>query len=69
MKDLSSIGLEAISERTKELWYAVNRKYGDNTYTLAVNGIGEVVLSKGYAQELVKGNRNVQKALSGLLAK
>jgi len=60
-------GLAAISQKTTDLWYAVNKKYGDHTYTLAVNGLDEVILCKGYTEEIAKGNRNVQRALRDLL--
>lgn len=62
-------GLNAISETTLHLWYKVNKKYGDHVYTLAVNGLDEVVLNKGYTEAIVKGsNRAVQKVLCELLA-
>lgn len=58
-----------ISETTRKLWYKVNAKYGDHVYALAVNGLGEVVLCRGYMGEIVRGtNRDVQKVLRGLLA-
>ena len=60
-------GLNAISNRTIELWHKVNAKYGDHAYNLAVNGLDEVVLCKGYTDEIAKGNRNVQMALVDLL--
>lgn len=49
-------GLNAISETTLNLWYKVNKKYGDHVYTLAVNGLDEVVLNKGYTESIVKGS-------------
>ncbi len=62
--------LKAISQRTTELWYQVNKKYGDHKYTLGVNGLGEVILSKGYGGEVIaKGNRNAQRVLTELLNK
>ena len=62
-------GLNEISETTLNLWYKVNKKYGDHVYTLAVNGLDEVVLNKGYTEAIVKGsNRAVQKVLCELLA-
>lgn len=60
-------GLEAITEKTTELWYKVNAKYGNHNYTLGVNGLGEVVLSKAYTEDIAVGNANVQKALRELL--
>ncbi len=60
-------GLNAISARTLTLWYEVNKKYGRHEYTLGVNGLDEVVLSRRYIGDLAKGNRNVQKYLSELL--
>lgn len=60
-------GLAAISQKTTDLWYAVNKKHGNHAYTLAVNGLDEVILCKGYTEEIAKGNRNVQRALRDLL--
>ena len=60
-------GLNAISETTLNLWYKANKKYGDHVYTLAVNGLDEVVLSKRYMEDIAKGNREVQTALKELL--
>lgn len=59
--------LDAISKRTLQLWYKVNEKYGDHAYSLGVNGLGEVVLDKGYTEELARGNRNAQRVLRELL--
>lgn len=65
----SRTGLEVITQTTRNLWYKVNEKYGDHVYTLAVNGLDEVVLCKGYSEEIVRGNnRDVQKVLRELLA-
>ena len=62
-------GLEVITQTTTNLWYKVNEKYGNHVYTLAVNGLDEVVLCKGYSEEIARGNnRDVQKALRELLA-
>ncbi|MBQ7895977.1 MAG: hypothetical protein IJ364_05415 [Oscillospiraceae bacterium] len=62
-------GLEAITQTTTNLWYKVNKKYGNHVYTLGVNGLDEVVLRKGYGEEIVRGNnREVQKVLRELLA-
>lgn len=55
-------GLDAISKRTLKLWYAVNEKYGSHVYTLAVNGLDEVILSKAYTEDIAKGNRNVERS-------
>ena len=60
-------GLKAISKRTTDLWYKVNEKYGNHVYNLCVNGNDEVLLCKGYTEEIAKGNRNTQKALRDLL--
>lgn len=60
-------GLNAISKTTLELWYKVNEKYGDNKYTLAVNGLDQVILSKGYTDVIAKGNREAQKVLRNLI--
>ena len=64
----SRTGLEVITQTTTNLWYKVNEKYGNHVYTLAVNGLDEVVLCKGYTEEIARGNnRDVQKALRELL--
>lgn len=61
-------GLNAISNTTTQLWYKVNQKYGHHVYTLAVNGLDQVVLCKGYGEAIVTGNnRQVQKVLRELL--
>lgn len=59
--------LSAISEPTLTLWYRVNEKYGECAYILGVNGLGEVILSKGYTGSIAKGNRQVQSVLHELL--
>ena len=65
----SRTGLEVITQTTTNLWYKVNEKYGNHVYTLAVNGLDEVVLCKGYTEEIARvNNRDVQKALRELLA-
>lgn len=64
----SRTGLEVITQTTTNLWYKVNEKYGNHVYTLAVNGLDEVVLCKGYTEEIARGNnRDVQKVLRELL--
>lgn len=60
-------GLNAITKSTKELWYKVNEKYGDHEYTLAVNGLDEVVLQRGYTEEIAKGTKQVKAKLKELL--
>lgn len=60
-------GLHAISDTTRNLWYQVIRKYGNHSYRLAVNGLDEVILSKGYTETIAKGNREAQKVLRDLL--
>lgn len=62
-------GLAAISAQTTALWYKVNEKYGNHVYNLAVNGLDEVVLCKGFSGNLAKGNRAVQRVLRELLKK
>ena len=62
-----SKGLNAITKPTLELWYAVNRKYGNHKYTLGVNGLDEVILSKGYTSEIARGTRQVKAKLRELL--
>ena len=56
-----------ISATTEKLWNEVVKKYGNDSYRLAVNGRGEVILTAGYTREIAKGNRNTQKALRDLL--
>lgn len=60
-------GLKAITKTTLELWYKVNSKYGENQYTLAVNGLDEVTLQKGYTEEIAKGTKQVKAKLRELL--
>ncbi len=61
-------GLNAISDTTRQLWYQVNRMYGEHVYSLAVNGLDQVVLCKGYGEAIITGNnRQVQKVLRELL--
>ena len=60
-------GLNAIDAKTYRLWNEVVKKYGPHTYTLGVNGLDEVVLSRGYMGEIAKGNREAQHVLAGLL--
>ena len=64
----SCTGLEAISKTTKSLWYCVCDKYGNHAYRLGVNGLGEVILSKGYTETIANGNRQAQQVLKQLLA-
>ena len=45
----------------------VNEKYGEHKYTLAVNGLDEVVLCKGYTEEIAKGTKQVKAKLRELL--
>lgn len=52
----SRTGLEVITQTTTNLWYKVNEKYGNHVYALAVNGLDEVVLCKGYGEEIARGN-------------
>ena len=37
-------GLDAISAATTALWLKVNKKFGEHTYNLCVNGLDQVVL-------------------------
>lgn len=60
-------GFEAISKKTEEMWYAVNAKYGNGTYTLGVRGDGKVVLDKGYTKTIAVGNREAQTVMKALL--
>ncbi len=60
-------GLDAISARTEKLWIEVANKFGPHEYTLGVNGLDEVVLSRRYMDDIAKGNREVQKVLRELL--
>lgn len=66
MKDL----LNNITSKTRLMWYELNKKYGEHTYNLCVNGLGEVELTKGYTHVIVKGtNRDVQRKIKELLNK
>ena len=60
-------GLNAIDAKTLKLWNEVVRVYGSHKYTLAVNGLDEVVLCKGYVDQIAKGNREAQRVLTELL--
>ena len=60
-------GLNAITDSTRDLWYKVNEMYGEHKYTLAVNGLDEVVLCKGYTEEIAKGTKQVKAKLRELL--
>lgn len=60
-------GLVVIQKRTTSLWYKVNEKYGDHEYMLGVNGLDEVVLSKGYTEEIARGTAQVNAKLKELL--
>jgi len=60
-------GLDAITEPTLNLWHKVNEKYGYRIYTLGVNGLDEVILSKGYTEVIAKGTRQVKAKLRELL--
>ena len=62
-----SKGLDAITKPTLELWYKVNEKYGVHKYTLGVNGLDEVTLSKEYTSVIAKGTRQVKAKLRELL--
>lgn len=60
--------LDKITNKTIQLWYEVNRKYGEHEYTLGVNGIGQIELSYHYMKKLVIGNnRQIQAKLKNLL--
>ena len=60
-------GLAAITQNTRTLWYKVNEKYGDHVYSLAVNGLDQVVLCKGYGETIALGTRAVNAKLKELL--
>lgn len=60
-------GLAVIQKRTKSLWYKVNEKFGDHKYMLGVNGLDQVVLSKGYTEEIARGTTQVNAKLKELL--
>lgn len=60
-------GLAVIQKRTMNLWYKVNEKYGDHKYILGVNGLDQVVLSKGYTEEIARGTIRVNAKLNELL--
>jgi len=60
-------GLDAITKTTTALWYKVNEKYGPHVYTLGVNGLDKVVLSKGYGETIALGTKEVNAKLRELL--
>ena len=60
-------GLNAIDAKTRRLWNEVVSVYGPHKYVLAVNGLDEVVLCKGYVDQIAKGNREAQRVLTELL--
>ena len=60
-------GLSAITKTTLALWYQVNEKYGEHKYTLGVNGLDKVVLSKGYCENIAVGTKQVNAKLKELL--
>ncbi len=60
-------GLAVIQKCTTSLWYKVNEKYGDHKYMLGVNGLDQVVLSKGYTEEIARGTARVNVKLEDLL--
>ena len=58
-----------ISDKVMNLWYAVNRKYGQHAYVIGVTGQGKLVLSKGYVNRIAEGTRDVTAMLNELLNK
>lgn len=60
-------GLSAITNNTLQLWYRVNEKYGKHKYTLGVNGLDQVVLCRGYGEDIAVGTRQVNAKLRELL--
>lgn len=58
--------LKSITDKTRELWDQLNDKIGD-VYRLCVNGLGEVLLTRGYTEVVASGNRNIQKFIKSLL--
>lgn len=62
--------LKKIATKTRVMWYDLNKKYGERTYNLLVNGLGEVELAEGYTHIIVRGtNRDVQSKIKELLNK
>ena len=60
--------LDEIKEETEVLWNKVLRKYGAHSYSLGVNGLREVTLSKGYTwPPIARGQDKVQEKLRELL--
>ena len=60
-------GLSAITSNTLQLWHRVNEKYGEHKFTLGVNGLDQVVLSRGYCEDIAIGTRQVNAKLKELL--
>lgn len=60
-------GLDAITQNTLNLWYKVCEKYGRHQYTLAVNGLDQVVLCFRYGETIALGTRAVNAKLRELM--
>lgn len=62
--------LEKITTKTRLMWYELNKKYGDHTYNLMVNGLGQIELAYNYTTIIAKGtNKDVQAKIKELLNK
>lgn len=62
--------LKKITTKTRLMWYELNDKYGDHTYNLMVNGLGQIELAYHYSKIIAKGtNRDVQCKIKELLNK
>jgi len=60
-------GLNAITPTTYKLWNKVIEKYGSHSYILGVNGLDQVVLSKGYTEDIALGTKAVNAKCRELL--
>jgi predicted RNA-binding Zn-ribbon protein involved in translation (DUF1610 family) len=60
--------LDNVSGTTTALWNAVNKIYGNNTYSITVSGSGKVFLERGFTTEIIaEGNERIQTVLRKLI--
>lgn len=60
--------LENVNSTTTALWNAVNKIYGNNTYSITVSGSGKVFLERGFTTEkIAEGNEEIQTVLRRLI--
>lgn len=49
------------------LWEQVMKKYGKHSYRLAIDGLGRLVLCKGYGETIAIGKEEIKEKLETLL--